>query len=79
MSVGTKARIARGSYTVKLATWEFFEVRRWRCGDESGGKILVDDYRPPGADLNPVADGLYYISWNDANKPRMWIRIFTVM
>jgi Tol biopolymer transport system component/DNA-binding winged helix-turn-helix (wHTH) protein len=31
---------------------------------------LVDDYRPPGADLNPVSDGLYYVSWNGADKPR---------
>jgi Tol biopolymer transport system component len=31
---------------------------------------LVDDYRPPGSDLNPVSDGLYYISWNGSGKPR---------
>jgi Tol biopolymer transport system component/DNA-binding winged helix-turn-helix (wHTH) protein len=31
---------------------------------------LVDDYRPPGADLNPVSDGVYYISWNGTGKPR---------
>jgi Tol biopolymer transport system component len=31
---------------------------------------LVDDYRPPGSDLNLVADGVYYISWNGPGKPR---------
>lgn len=25
---------------------------------------LVDDYKAPGDDLNPFADGVYYISWN---------------
>jgi Tol biopolymer transport system component/DNA-binding winged helix-turn-helix (wHTH) protein len=32
---------------------------------------LVDDYRPPGQDLNPVADGIYYIGWDGAGKPRI--------
>ncbi len=31
---------------------------------------LADDYRPPGADLNPVSDGLYYIGWSGPNIPR---------
>ena len=31
---------------------------------------LVDDYRPPGNDLNPVSDGVYYVSWNGSGKPR---------
>jgi Tol biopolymer transport system component len=32
---------------------------------------LVGDYRPPGADLNPVASGIYYIGWDGAGKPRI--------
>jgi eukaryotic-like serine/threonine-protein kinase len=31
---------------------------------------LVEDYKAPGADLNPFPDGLYYISWNGDGKPR---------
>jgi Tol biopolymer transport system component len=32
---------------------------------------LVDDYKPPGADLMPFADGLYYIGWDGPAKPRV--------
>jgi eukaryotic-like serine/threonine-protein kinase len=31
---------------------------------------LVDDYKPPGDDLNPFMDGVYYISWNGDGQRR---------
>jgi hypothetical protein len=31
---------------------------------------LVDDYKPPGDDLNPFPDGVYYINWNGDGQRR---------
>jgi Tol biopolymer transport system component len=41
-------------------------------GDPANNKEekLVDDYKAPGADVNPFPDGVYYISWNGEGKPR---------
>lgn len=30
----------------------------------------MDDYKPPGDDLNPFPDGVYYISWNGDGQRR---------
>jgi dipeptidyl aminopeptidase/acylaminoacyl peptidase len=32
---------------------------------------LVDDYKPPSADITPFPDGFYYIGWDGPAKPRV--------